>query len=74
MSCVCERLYYSMFENVFRCNIITSKQRNVLNGFINVSKSRKSHVFYQERGDLLIWGQKYLRGFDTMENGLFCFC
>ena len=56
--------------------VISSRQskRNVLNGFINVSKSRKSHVFYQERGDLLIWGQKYLRGFDTMENGLFCFC
>ena len=42
MTFVCDILYYSMFENVFRCNIITLKQeRHALNGFINhVSKSR----------------------------------
>ena len=59
MTCVCDRLYKSMFENIPSCNIISSKQEKrfekyeVLNGLINdVSKSRKSHVFYQGRGDL----------------------
>ena len=42
MTCVCDILYYSMFENVFRCNIITlTQERHALNGFVNhVSKSR----------------------------------
>ena len=45
MTCVCDVLYYSMFENIFRRNIITLEtcfeKFEVLNGFINdVSKSR----------------------------------
>ena len=30
MTFVCDILYYSMFENVFRCNITTKQERHVL--------------------------------------------
>lgn len=76
MTCKCDILYYNIFDNVFKCDVITYRHKvrrfeksKFLIDFINdISNSRKRDFWSREGGEggymmlLIKWGGGLLNG------------
>ena len=58
MTCICDILKYSIFENVFKCNVITRRtcfeKSEVLNHFINDISKSNNNLCSRKTGWMLV--------------------